>query len=63
MLEHEEPPARALARWLAAVSQGTDAPACPAWIMEKASPIACAPVVHAVLAQWLGPRSPCRIDR
>jgi hypothetical protein len=31
--------------------------------MEKASPIACAPVVQAVLAQWLGPRSPCRIDR
>jgi hypothetical protein len=36
--------------------------ASPSAISRAASPIACAPVEHAVTTAWFGPLSPCSIE-
>ena len=36
--------------------------ASPSAISRLASPIACAPVEHAVTTEWLGPLRPCSIE-
>jgi hypothetical protein len=36
--------------------------ASPKAMKRDASPMACAPVVHAVVTAWLGPRRPCLME-
>lgn len=48
-------PAHAKGEIEASVPPQTITSACPFLIIEKASPIAWAPVVHAVETEWFGP--------
>ena len=44
------------------VPPATITSASPSMISREASPIACAPVEHAVTTEWLGPLRPCSIE-